>query len=198
MADWIIGFIDDHGYAGIALLMFLENVFPPVPSELIMPFAAYQAAKGELQVVLVVLAGAAGALAGALPWYAAGRVLGLQRVLHFADRHGRWLTLERRDVELAQRAFQRRGAAILLFGRLVPALRTVVSLPAGIARLPLWQFCLWTAAGSLAWCSLLAGAGYLMESQYERIAKVLNPVSTAIVAGLLGWYLWRVVRFRKH
>jgi len=196
MAGWVMRFIEAHGYLGIALLMLAENLFPPLPSELIMPFAAFQAARGELHWLPVVLSGAAGALAGAMPWYLAGRLLGLQRVLRFAERHGRWLTLSPAEVQRAEDWFVRRGAWVLVAGRLVPALRTVISLPAGVTQLPFWQFCLWTAAGSVLWCGVLTAAGYALESQYARIASVLNPASTAILLGLVGWYAWRVVRFR--
>ena len=196
MADWVIRFIEEHGYPGIALLMLAENVFPPLPSELIMPFAGFQAARGQLHWGLVIISGASGSLLGTLPWYFAGRLLGLERVLRFADRHGRWLTLARRDIERAEDWFVRRGAAVLVLGRLVPALRTIISLPAGVSRLPFWRFCLWTAAGSLIWCSALTGAGYLLESQYERIAHLMSPVSTGVVALLLAGYAWRVVRFK--
>jgi membrane protein DedA with SNARE-associated domain len=196
MSEWVISFIEQHGYLGLMLLMIAENVFPPIPSELIMPFAAFQAARGQLQWPLVILFGSLGSLVGALPWYFAGRMLGLRRVLRFAEKHGRWLTLSPRDVENAERAFVRRGAAILVTGRLVPALRTVISLPAGVSRLPTWRFCVLTAVGSGLWCSVLTAAGYLMESNYEKIAGVVSPVSTAVVILLAAYYLYRVARFK--
>lgn len=196
VAEWVIRFIEQHGYAGITVLMLAENVFPPLPSELIMPFAAFQAAQGQLHWLLVIVAGATGSLLGTLPWYFAGRMLGLGRVLRFADRHGRWLTLARKDVERAERWFVRRGSAVLVLGRLVPALRTVISLPAGVSRLPLWRFCLWTSLGSLIWCSALTAAGYLLAGEYHRIARIMDPVSTGILAVLVAWYAWRVARFR--
>ncbi|KQW45312.1 MULTISPECIES: DedA family protein [unclassified Roseateles] len=196
MADWVIRFIEEYGYLGVSLLMVAENIFPPLPSELIMPFAAFQAARGELHWVLVVFAGAAGSLVGALPWYYVGRRVGLERVLRFSDRYGRWLTLKREDIERAEEWFVNKGTAALVFGRLVPALRTVISLPAGISRLPFWRFCLWTAVGSVLWCSALTAAGFVLESQYERIGKVMGPVSTGIVVVLVVWYAWRVIRFR--
>lgn len=196
MADWVIRFIEEQGYVGIILLMMAENIFPPLPSELIMPFAAFQAARGQLHWSLVILAGALGSLIGALPWYFAGRLLGLERVLRFADQHGRWLTLSRKDIERAEDWFVKRGSVVLVLGRLVPALRTVISLPAGVSRLPFWRFCALTAAGSVIWCCALTAAGYLLESEYERIAKIMSPVSTGIVVVLLGWYAWRVIRFR--
>jgi membrane protein DedA with SNARE-associated domain len=196
MSDWVISFIEQHGYLGLTLLMVAENVFPPIPSELIMPFAAFQAARGQLQWPLVILFGTLGSVLGALPWYYAGRVLGLQRVLRFAERHGRWLTLSRSDVEGAERAFARRGAAILVTGRLVPALRTVISLPAGVSGLPAWRFCVLTAIGSALWCSVLTAAGYLLEARYEEIARLLSPVSTGIVVLLALYYVYRVARFK--
>ncbi|MBC5782565.1 DedA family protein [Ramlibacter sp. USB13] len=198
MAEWVIRFIEAHGYVGIAALMLLENLFPPFPSELIMPFAGFQAARGSLQWPLVILAGAVGALVGALPWYFAGRFLGMQRVSRFADRHGRWLTLSRRDLERAEGWFARHGALALVIGRLVPAVRTVISLPAGVCGMPLGRFCAWTFAGSALWCSVLTAAGYLLEAQYERISGVLQPVSTGILVVIVAWYVARVVRFRPE
>jgi membrane protein DedA with SNARE-associated domain len=196
MSDWVISFIEQHGYFGLMLLMIAENVFPPIPSELILPFAAFQAARGQLQWPLVILFGTLGSLLGALPWYYAGRLLGLPRVLGFAEKHGRWLTLSRTDVESAERAFIRRGAAILVTGRLVPALRTVISLPAGVSRLSTWRFCVLTFVGSALWCSVLTAAGYLLESNYEKIARIVSPVSTGIVMLLAACYVYRVLRFK--
>jgi membrane protein DedA with SNARE-associated domain len=197
MAEWVIGIIGRLGYAGIALLMLAENLFPPLPSELIMPFAGFLAARGELHPALVVAAGVFGSVVGALPWYWLGRKVGADRLKSLAERHGRWIALTPREIERGQKLFQERGPVVLVFGRLVPALRTVVALPAGMARLGLLPFVLWTLLGSLIWTSLLTLAGYLLESQYERIAKWLNPVSTAIFAVIVVWYVVRVVRHRS-
>jgi membrane protein DedA with SNARE-associated domain len=161
-----------------------------------MPFAAFLAARGQMHWALVILFGTLGSLLGAVPWYLAGRLLGLQRVLAFAERHGRWLTLARSDVEQAERKFVAHGAVILVTGRLVPALRTVISLPAGVARLPAWRFAVLTALGSAIWCSVLTAAGYLLESRYQSVARIMNPVTTGIVVALVLCYLYRVVRFK--
>jgi membrane protein DedA with SNARE-associated domain len=197
MADWVIDTIGRLGYAGIALLMLAENLFPPLPSELIMPFAGFLAARGELHPVLVVAAGAFGSLVGALPWYWIGRKVGAERLKSLAQRHGRWIALTPGEIDRGQKLFERRGPVVLVFGRLVPALRTVVALPAGMARMRLVPFVLWTLLGSLIWTSLLTLAGYLLESQYERIGKWLNPVSTGIFAIIVVWYVVRVVRHRS-
>lgn len=194
MAEWVMGFIEQHGYFGVAALMLAENLFPPFPSELIMPFAGFLAAGGKLQPALVVVAGTAGAVVGALPWYAAGRWLGCARVRRLAERHGRWLTVSPEEVERAEAWFRRRGPVVLVLGRLVPGLRTVVSLPAGLTAMPLPSFLAWTALGSALWCGVLTAAGYLLEQQYERIAQWLNPVSTGLLVLVVAGYLWRVVR----
>lgn len=197
MADWVIGLIEQNGYAGIALLMLAENLFPPLPSELIMPFAGFLAARGDLHPALVVAAGAAGSVAGALPWYAAGRWPGCARVHRLAQRHGRWLTVTPEEVERAERWFQRRGPLVLVLGRLVPALRTVVALPAGLTTLPLPAFVAWTTLGSALWSALLTAAGYALEQQYARIAAWLDPVTAAIVVAIVATYVVRVLRW-KH
>lgn len=198
MAEWVIGFIEQHGYLGIAALMLAENLFPPLPSELIMPFAGFLAAGGKLSTVGVVAAGALGALLGAWPWYLAGRWLGCARLKRLAGRHGRWLTVTPDDIDRAERWFARRGPVVLVLGRLVPAVRTVVSLPAGLAALPPLRFALWTLLGCALWCSLLAAAGFLLEQQYERIAAWMNPLTTAILILLVAGYAVRVVRHGRH
>lgn len=197
MADWVIDTIGRLGYAGIAMLMLAENLFPPLPSELIMPFAGFLAARGELHPVLVVAAGAFGSLVGALPWYWIGRKVGAERLKSLAQRHGRWVALTPGEIDRGQKLFERHGPVVLVFGRLVPALRTVVALPAGMARMGVVPFVLWTLLGSLVWTSLLTLAGYLLESQYERIGKWLNPVSTVIFAVIVVWYVVRVLRHRS-
>ncbi len=193
MVEWITGFIESQGYLAVALLMLGENLFPPLPSELIMPFAGFVAARGDLHPGLVLASGVAGSVAGALPWYYAGRTLGCERLKRLADRHGRWFTVDRDEIDHAYRWFQRRGALVLVFGRLVPALRTVVALPAGIAGMPLPAFVAWSTLGSLLWCALLTAAGYLLESRYERIASVIDPIAIAILVAIVVGYLWRVV-----
>jgi membrane protein DedA with SNARE-associated domain len=194
MADWVIDIIGRLGYLGIALLMLAENLFPPLPSELIMPFAGFLAARGELNPVLVVLSGALGSLLGALPWYVAGRKVGADRLKRLAGRHGRWIALTPAEVDRGRALFERRGALLLVFGRLVPALRTLVALPAGLAKMRPLPFMGWTLLGSLLWSALLVLAGYLLESQYGRIAKWINPVSTGIFAIVAVWYVVRVIR----
>lgn len=196
MFDWIIGSIEAGGYLGILLLMLAENVFPPIPSELIMPLAGFAAARGKLDPALVVLAGSAGSLLGAVFWYEVGRRLGGDRLKRFAARHGRWLTLSPGEIDRAEAWFRRHGTRAVLLGRLVPAVRTLISVPAGIVRMPPPTFLAWTTLGTTAWTALLAGAGYLLQNRYALVADYLNPVSNVVVGLIALCYAYRVVTFR--
>lgn len=193
MFEWITDFVDRAGYLGVFLLMLVENVFPPIPSELIMPLAGFTAAEGKLNVILVVLAGAAGSLLGALFWYYVGRWLGRERLQRFAARHGRWLTLTPGQVDEARDWFGRHGATAVFLGRLVPTVRTLISVPAGVAGMPLTRFLAFTALGTGLWTVLLAGAGYLLQDQYGRVAAYVGPVSNLVFLLIAAFYLYRVV-----
>jgi membrane protein DedA with SNARE-associated domain len=194
MFDWILEIVAAAGYAGIFFLMLLENLFPPIPSELIMPLAGFLCARGTLDPTLAILAGTAGSVVGALPWYALGRAYGLPRLLILAERFGFWLTVEPADVEHANDWFQRRGWRAVLFGRMVPAVRTLISVPAGLARMPMLPFLAYTTVGSLIWTGLLTGAGYLLEGNYQRVEAYVDPFSKLVLLSIVGLYLFRIVR----
>ncbi|WP_114942864.1 DedA family protein [Microvirga calopogonii] len=196
MFDWIVSLIDRAGYLGIALLMLLENLFPPIPSEVIMPLAGFSAAKDTLSFAGVVASGTVGSLAGAYFWFLIGRWLGLRRLKRFAGRHGRWLTLHPEEIDQAGAFFARHQAVALFLGRLVPAIRSIISVPAGVYDVPIRIFLFWSSIGTALWTLLLASAGYLLQSQYERVSEWLNPVSNIVFAGLALWYLYRVIRFK--
>jgi|SRR5262245_20555053 membrane protein DedA with SNARE-associated domain len=198
MFDWIVAVLDRAGYPGIALLMFLENVFPPIPSELIMPLVGFTAARGEFSLPLAVLSGSLGSLAGAFLWYLIGLRFGRARVERLAERHGRWLTLSAADIERASVWFKRYGGAAVFIGRMVPTIRTLISVPAGIHRMPVGQFLTFSAFGTLGWTGLLTAAGYVLEAQYHDVSTYLNPISTVVMVALLLWYLWRVATFRPE
>jgi membrane protein DedA with SNARE-associated domain len=198
MFDWITEFVETSGYLGVALLMFAENAFPPIPSELIMPLAGFTAARGELSLALVIVAGVVGSVAGTLLWYYIGRWLGLTRLKGFAARHGRWLTLSPSELDEAQGFFSRHCGKAVFFGRLVPALRTLISIPAGIIGMSLPRFLLYSTLGTLLWTTLLAGAGYLLEAQYRAVEQWLNPITSLILGAALVLYVYRVVTFRPR
>ncbi|HBS78220.1 MULTISPECIES: DedA family protein [Stutzerimonas stutzeri subgroup] len=196
MFDKIVEIVSAFGYIGVFLLMLLENIFPPIPSELIMPLAGFVAARGDLNFIAVILVGTAGSVVGALPWYYAGAKLGQARMKRFAERWGHWLTLSPEDVDKASEWFDRHGKGAVFFGRLIPAVRTLISVPAGIAGMSMTKFLIYSTLGSLIWTALLALAGYLLESQYEKVSEYMNPISTGVVVLMVLYYLYRLIRQR--
>jgi membrane protein DedA with SNARE-associated domain len=197
MAKWVISTIQSTGYFGIIFLMFLENVFPPIPSEVIMPLAGYMVAEGRQNLIGVIIAGTVGSVLGALPLYYAGFFLGEERLKAFADRHGRWLTISREDLDRAKNWFDQHGRWAVLICRLVPALRSLISIPAGIARMSLTLFLCYTAIGAVLWTTLLTYAGYLLGAKFEDVDKYLNPASYIVLAAILGMYVKRVLTSKK-
>jgi membrane protein DedA with SNARE-associated domain len=194
MFDWITSVITSFGYPGVALLTFLENVFPPIPSELIIPLAGFVAADGTLRLDVVIVAATAGSLAGAWLWYEVGRRVGEQRLRRWVDNHGAWLTLSADDVDRAQRWFQRHGRVAVLLGRLVPGVRTFVSLPAGFARMPRWAFLLNSALGTAIWTGALAYAGVLLQANYRQVGDYINVATNGLLVGFGALLVWRYVR----
>ncbi|MDR5654284.1 DedA family protein [Ruixingdingia sedimenti] len=196
MFEQILRVVGDGGYAGIATAMFAENVFPPIPSEIIMPLAGFHAARGSLSLGLVILAGSAGATLGALFWYFVGRVIGADRIIGLAARHGRWMTVTPEDMQRAIAGFARYGNKAVFWGRLVPGLRSLISVPAGIARMRLAPFLLWTCLGSVIWTTFLALGGFWLETQYARMADWIDPISMIVLAGFGLFYFYRVLTWK--
>jgi membrane protein DedA with SNARE-associated domain len=196
MADWIIETITQFGYLGIFLLMLLEAVFPPIPSELIIPFAGFAAARGDLTFIGVLASASLGSLAGMLPWYLAGRLFGLDRVRRLADRYGRWLTLNATEIDHATGWFVRFGPAIVLFGRLLPIIRTLISVPAGLARMPALHFVAASAIGIVLWNTVLVTAGYVFHEHYHLVEQWLDPLALLVMAGVGALYLFRLVTWK--
>ena len=189
------------GYPGVLAAMVAENLFPPIPSEIVLPLAGYEASRGELLFVLVVLAATLGSLAGALLLYGGGRYAGRPAVL----RWGRVLRVTARDLDRAERWFERWGDWVVLGARLVPLARSVVSVPAGTMRMSLPRFCALTALGSLLWNLLLVGAGFLLGSHWHDVSAVVARASDAIVVvaavalvGGLAWLGRRQARARSR
>ncbi|MEJ6397709.1 DedA family protein [Yoonia sp. 208BN28-4] len=196
MFDFITETIVQFGALGIAVLMFAENIFPPIPSELILPLAGYLVADGQMNALTVMVAAQIGTLAGAMPWYWAGQKLGKGRLLDLADRHGRWLTVTRAEMERAFAWFDRNENRAVFLARLVPGLRTVISLPAGMAHMPLTRFLALSAAGSLIWTAVLLAAGFVLQANYARVGAWMDMVVNVALIGLVGVYVWRLIRWR--
>jgi membrane protein DedA with SNARE-associated domain len=181
MFEWITGVIGRMGYAGVAALTFLENLFPPIPSELVIPLAGFVAAQGDLRLDVVIVAATIGSVAGATLWYEVGRRIGERRVRAWVDRSGKWLTLSAKDVDRAQAWFKRHGKAAVFVGRLVPGVRTFISLPAGFARMPLGPFLLYSLLGSAIWTAALAYAGVVLRANFSRVGDWIDVVSYALL-----------------
>lgn len=196
--DWITQAVERSGYFGIFFLMLAENLFPPIPSEVIMPLAGYVSARGQLTFVGVLVAGAAGSFAGALFWYAIGRWIGTHRLKRFAAGYGRWLTLSPAEIDRASAWFARHGRTAVLVGRMVPGVRTLISVPAGVTGMPLMPFLATTAVGTLLWTGLLAAAGYVLAEGYRTVGNWIEPVGNGIVILALAIYAYRVATFDKQ
>lgn len=197
MADWIIRTIESTGYFGIVFLMFLENVFPPIPSEIIMPLAGFVVSKGEKPFLGVVLSGTIGSVLGALPLYYAGYFIGEQRLERFVDKHDRWLTISRKDLDSAKKWFDRYGRPAVLLCRLVPGIRSLISIPAGIKRMPIISFLCYTAIGAGFWTCILTYAGYVLGAKFDQVEKYLNPVSYCVLFAIVFIYVKRVLSKRE-
>ena len=186
----------DLGYAGLALLMLVETVFPPIPSEAVLPLAGYLVERGEFNFIAVLATSTAGSVAGAALLYEAARHGGRP----FADRFLRFARQDPAKLERAEQWFARYGPLVVLAGRCVPGVRSVVSLPAGLLRMPRWQYLLFTFIGSAVWNTVLVGAGYALGSQWERVSDIVGSLSTpllAVAAVVVAGLLWRVVRARR-
>lgn len=191
MTDWVIRLIDWGGYAGVFLLMLIETIFPPIPSEVILPVAGLRAANGPLSLAGVIAAGTAGSMVGNLFWYMVARAIGLERFHRFIDRHGRWLTMNWYDVEKVQRLFGRFGAGIVFTARVLPAIRTFISVPAGFFHMGIAKYLLWSTIGTAIWSTLFASAGYGVGLRFGPINHIAGPLASAVILGILVWYVWR-------
>jgi membrane protein DedA with SNARE-associated domain len=198
MTKWIMDLIASAGYFGVVFLMFVENVFPPIPSEFIMPLAGFMAADDKFSLFGVIIAGTIGSVLGALPLYYLGAKLGEERLKKFAERHGRWLTLSPEDIDRADEWFDRHGAKAVLLCRLVPGIRSFISIPAGFNRMNLASFLLFTTIGAGVWTSLLAYAGYYLGANFRQIGECLDVATYIVFGTIIVLYLWRVFNYKKR
>ena len=196
MTDFIINLVANGGYWGVALLMALENVFPPIPSELIMGLAGIEAGKGRVNLWMMILAGTIGSVAGNYFWYAIGRSFGHKRLDRFVERWGRWLTLDHREIDRFNRLFHRHGASTIFFARMIPTVRTLISLPAGIFEMSRKKFLLWTFAGAGLWNVVFAGIGFQLGSRFKDIDAWTGPISTGVIVLIALVYIVRVIYWR--
>ena len=193
LAGWVVDIISSIGAAGIALLILLENVFPPIPSELVLAFSGFSAARGVIDPVMAWAAATAGSLGGAYVLYAIGAKVGYGR-LHELAGH-RWFVLfSQRDLTRGEAFFRRHGGKVVLLARLVPVLRSVVSIPAGMTGMPLGRFTVLTALGSGCWNALLVYAGYRLAERWQDVSGYVTPITQVLLGALVLYVVVRVVR----
>jgi membrane protein DedA with SNARE-associated domain len=198
MKGLILDAVGGLGEIGVALLMLLENVFPPIPSELIMPLAGYLSSQDRLSFPGAITAGTIGSFAGAVLWYVLGRRLGRDGLRRWVERRGHWVGLAPEDVDRSSDWFRRHGTLAVLLGRLIPGVRSFISLPAGVGQMPVAPFLALTFLGSAIWVAALAFIGRLLGQNFEHVDRYLGPVSWVVFGALLALYLRRIWRHRRR
>jgi len=194
LATWIMGVISTMGYGGILLLMAIESACIPLPSEIIMPFAGFLVFKGEMVLWMVAIAGALGCVVGSIPAY----YLGMYGGRPLVEKYGKWVLISHKDLKWADHAFEKHGDIIIFIGRLLPAVRTFIAFPAGVARMHMGKFILYTFVGSLIWCYLLAFAGFKMGEHWESLKVYFHEFHYVIAGAGLIFVIWYLKRHFKH
>ena len=186
LATWVQDVIEQLGYLGVALLVVLENVFPPIPSEIVLPFAGFVAQRGSDSVVLMILAATVGSVIGALIMYWIAAVIGDERLHAFTRKFGKWVQIREADLTRAEEWFDRHAVSAVLVGRCVPLIRSVVSIPAGFRRMKLVPYIAYTFLGSLAWNIALVGAGAILGENWERVEPVVATFQWIVIVVILA------------
>lgn len=193
MLEGMTNTINSLGYLGIFLLILVA----PTPPEIVLPFAGFVAAQGKLSLPYVIAAGATGCTLSTLPWYLAGRHLGESRLRALARRNRRWIKLSTKDVEKTKRWFDQHGGKALFFSRLIPSVRTLIGVPAGMSGMRLLPFLFYIMSGAALWHTLLAYAGFMLGSRYDLVIWYTAPVAKILVVTLLVAFVFWVVRRKK-
>jgi membrane protein DedA with SNARE-associated domain len=190
IATWILSVISSLHYTGIVLLMAIESACIPLPSEIIMPFAGFLVSKGEMTLFGIALAGAIGCVVGSIPAYYVGMFGGRP----LAEKYGKYVLISKKDLDMADRWFATHGEIIIFIARLLPAVRTFIAFPAGVARMNMTKFIVYTFVGSFIWCGLLGYVGMKAGEHWEDL-KVYFHESHYVIAALgvafVAWYVWR-------
>jgi membrane protein DedA with SNARE-associated domain len=193
LTDWVLDVIETIGYVGVASLVAAENVFPPIPSEVVLPAAGFTAGQGRAGLVGMVVAATIGSLIGAWALYGVAAAVGPARIHAVVVRHGRWFGVSAHDLDRAEDWFDDHATTAVLVCRCIPLIRSLVSIPAGFRRMAPLPFTLATLVGSLVWNSVLIGAGYGLGDRWEQVGAyvgTLQYVVLAAIAAFLGWWAW--------
>lgn len=190
VGEFIHAIILQLGYPGIAVIMLVENLFPPIPSEMVMPFAGFLAGRGELSFVGIWLAGILGSVVGAVVLYYVGMWASNLVVRRFLRRYGKWVGISEADYDRALQFFERYGDAVVFFGRFIPLVRSLISIPAGAHRMPLARFILFTTLGSAVWSGVLGYAGVVLGENWEQVLDFIDQYQTlTLVVLAVGFVL---------
>jgi membrane protein DedA with SNARE-associated domain len=194
LASWVTDLVHTFGYPGVAFAVAAENIFPPIPSEVVLPLAGFLAGQGRFSFILVIIAATIGSVIGALALYAVGRWLGEPRMRRFVCRYGGWFLVTEDDFDTSLDWFSRHGRKSVMLGRVVPLVRSLVSIPAGIAGIPLLPFVVYSAIGSAVWNTILISAGWILGDQWDRVENYTRPLTyLVLVAGavFVAWFVWK-------
>jgi membrane protein DedA with SNARE-associated domain len=201
MTEWATKVMDALGYPGLAFLVALENVFPPIPSEIILPLAGFNSSQGTMNVFLAIFAATVGSVTGALILYYVGYVFGEARVRWMVRKWGKWLGFKEEDIDSADIWFDRHGGLAVALCRVVPIVRSLISIPAGLRKMSMPIFVMYTTAGSLVWNTVLITAGYILGSNWRHVEEyvgILQYVVIAVVLAIVGWWVWlRMIKPRS-
>ena len=194
LTEWVTDVVTTLGYGGVAFLVALENLFPPIPSEVVLPLAGFVAGRGEAALVGMIVAATIGSLIGAWALYLIAAAIGPVRLHRLVGRYGKWFRIDGDDLARAEGWFDRRGGTAVLVCRCVPLIRSLVSIPAGFRRMPALRFTLLTTVGSLVWNTALISAGYVLGDRWEEVGDYVGYLQYALylaIAGGIAWFAWR-------
>lgn len=193
LTTWVTDVVESFGYFGVAFMIALENLIPPIPSEVVLPLAGFLVGQGRFSFLPVVLAATIGSVVGALILYVIGSGLGESRLRYLIRKFGRFVLMDESDLDKSRDWFQRHGTKAILFGRLMPGIRSLISIPAGIVGMSLWQFVLYTTIGSLLWNATLIGLGWALGNQWGKVegyTSILQYIVIVIVVIAALWFVW--------
>ena len=185
-------------YLVICLAMFLENIIPPIPSEIIMPLGGFYVYQGNLNFYILILFGLVGTVLGALPWYYLGKLLNERKLVNFVESKGKFLGITSKDINKSKIWFDKYGVSLVFWGRLIPGIRTLISVPAGIELMPFKKFLVWTTLGSLIWVVLLSFSGYVFGENYKIIEIYVDNFKSFIKPLLIIISIFFILRYLKN
>ena len=182
-------------YLTICLAMFLENIIPPIPSEIIMPLGGFFVYQEKLNFFILVFWGLFGTILGSLPWYYLGRLVNEKKLSKFLDKRGKYLGITSEDLAKSKRWFDKYGVSLVFWGRLVPGIRTLISVPAGMELMPLRKFLIWTTLGSLIWVAILTYAGFILGDNWQIIGSYLDQIKYILKPILILILVYFLIKF---